>query len=245
RGALVRLDARIGFCSAACGGDIIFIEEMLARKAEVHVVLPYAEEQFILDCVKGPTSGRLAEQFQENVGKEWWPRFQAVKQQIQSKGFTWTILGEQRPQDNAMASNCCNQVFLGLGLLRAAALSSQLTLVALWDGWSGDAPGGTRSLVKLANLRNVVIEYLPQLHPDDVRDIIKAATPPLGIGAQPDRPRTDPDPQQEICAVLFADLMRFGDLDESKIPAFVVGYLNPLAKLIQAARHSGYGPLDF
>ena len=76
-----------------------------------------------------------------------------------------------------MASDCCNRVSLGLGLLKAEFLSTQLTLVALWDGWSGDAPGGTRSLVKLAKALQVKIEYLPQLYPEDVKDVITAATP--------------------------------------------------------------------
>jgi class 3 adenylate cyclase len=45
--------------------------------------------------------------------------------------------------------------------------------------------------------------------------------------------------------VLFADVMRFSDLDETKLPYFVSGYLQPLAAMIQQARHGGYGPLDF
>src|ERR1041384_2034523 len=47
--ALEKLDARIGFSSAACGGDTIFIEQMLQRGGEVHVVLPYAEKLFVRD----------------------------------------------------------------------------------------------------------------------------------------------------------------------------------------------------
>jgi class 3 adenylate cyclase len=45
--------------------------------------------------------------------------------------------------------------------------------------------------------------------------------------------------------VLFADVMRFSELDETRLPDFVSGYLHPLASMIQKARHLGYGPLDF
>jgi class 3 adenylate cyclase len=239
--ALEKLDARVGFSSAACGGDIIFIEEMLKRGGEVHVVLPYAEELFIRDCVEVSKGSPREQRFQENDGKKWLPRYRKIRKAVASV----TTLGDKRAQDNAMASDCCNRVALGLGLLQAASASTELTLVALWDGWSGDAPGGTRSLVRLADALKVRIEYLPQLIPEKVTDVLRSATPPPGIGAQPHRPSLSREPPQQICAVLFADMMRFSELDETRLPDFVSGYLQPLASMIQRARHLGYGPLDF
>jgi class 3 adenylate cyclase len=241
RDVLGRLDARVGFCSAACGGDMIFIEQMLERGGEVHVVLPYGEDLFVRDCVEAPRGAPREEQFQVNAGKEWLPRFRKIRKEVASL----MTLGDKRAQDNAMASDCCNRVALGLGLLKAASVSTQLTLVALWDGWSGDAPGGTRSLVKLANTLKIRIEYLPVLLPGDVKEVIRSATPPPGIGAQPHRPSLSQEPPQQICAVLFADVLRFSELDETRLPDFVSGYLQPLAGMIQKARHFGYGPLDF
>lgn len=241
RDALDSLDARIGYCSAACGGDIIFIEQMLKRGGEVHVVLPYGQSLFVQDCVKVPADAGPAAQFQENQGREWLPRFYRIRRRVASV----ITLGDKRPRDNAMTSDCCCRVSLGMGLLRAAALAAPLTLIALWDGWSGDAPGGTRSLIRLADSLKVSIKYLPQLLPAKVKDVIKAATPPPGIGAQPYRSTITQEPPQQICAVLFADVRRFSELDETKLPEFVSGYLQPLAGLIQRVRHGGYGPLDF
>ncbi|HWM26444.1 MAG TPA: adenylate/guanylate cyclase domain-containing protein [Chthoniobacterales bacterium] len=238
---LERLDARIGFCSAACGGDIVFIEQMLKRGGEVHVVLPYAEDLFVRDCIEVPDQAPPDQQFQENAGKKWLPRFRKIRKQVTSL----ITLGDKRAQDNTMASDCCNRVALGLGLLWAESASTSLTLVALWDGWSGDAPGGTRSLVKLADALKVRIEYLPPLLPEKVTDVIRSATPPPGIGAQPHRATLSQEPPQQICAVLFADVMRYGELDETRLPDFVSGFLQPLGSMIQKARHLGYGPLDF
>src|SRR5690606_130626 len=45
------LGAGVGYCSAACGGDLLFIEAMLARGAEVNVILPFAREDFIVTSV--------------------------------------------------------------------------------------------------------------------------------------------------------------------------------------------------
>ena len=96
RAALERLDARIGFCSAACGGDIIFIEEMLRRGGEVHVVLPYEEELFIRDCVQVPDGTPPEEHFQENTRREWLPRFRSIREKFASL----TVLGKKRAQVN-------------------------------------------------------------------------------------------------------------------------------------------------
>ena len=230
RKKLETLNARIGFSSAACGGDIIFLEEMLARGGEIHIVLPYAVAQFKKDCLVG---------FMENRGRKWLPRFERVWKRARSR----VILGDRRARDNSMASEYCNRTVLGLGHLRAKSLATRLTLVALWDGWSGDAPGGTRSMVKLATSLKVKIEYLPELRPTEVSQVLDAAQPPPGTGSQPSH--SSDDPPQEICAILFADVMRFSKLDETKLPDFISGYLQPLAGLIQQARHGGYGPLDY
>jgi len=239
--ALSLMAPTVGYCSAACGGDLIFIEAMLARGAEVHVVLPYAEELFIRDCVSVPVGAGAEQQFQAGAGASWLERYNAVRNRFSSL----LILGDRRPRSNSMASDYCNRVILGLALLRSRADGVPLRMLALWDGWSGDAPGGARSLVTLAEALGVEIEFLPDLHPGDVQDVVRAAVPPPGIGAEPFRAVLDQEPPQQICAVLFADVVRFGRLDETRLPAFVSGYLKPLAGIIQDARHGGYGPLDF
>src|SRR6266480_1212033 len=48
---LKSIGAGIGFSSAACGSDIIFLEAMLDRGANVHVVLPWPKEEFIQTSV--------------------------------------------------------------------------------------------------------------------------------------------------------------------------------------------------
>ena len=239
--ALGRLDPGSGYCSAACGGDVLFIEQMLARGAEVHLVLPYAEDLFVRDCIQVPEEAGPDQQFQAPAGPGWLARYQRLRERVSSV----LVLGDRRPQDNAMASDYCNRVFLGLGLLRAQADGVPLRLLALWDGWSGDGPGGTRSLVRMADALGVGIEYLPDLRPERVEDVIHTASPPPGIGSSPVRATLGSEPPQQICAVLFADVVQFARIDESRLPAFVRGYLRPLAGMIQDARHGGYGPIDF
>ena len=44
----------IGFaqCAAACGADLIFIDALQKRGAEVHVVMPWREAEFIASSVR-------------------------------------------------------------------------------------------------------------------------------------------------------------------------------------------------
>lgn len=51
RNRVDKLEPGFGFASAACGSDILFLEAMLERGAEVSIVLPYDQEEFIRDSV--------------------------------------------------------------------------------------------------------------------------------------------------------------------------------------------------
>ena len=44
-------DCRIGFSSAACGSDILFAEEALARGMKLHITLPFSRDDFYLTSV--------------------------------------------------------------------------------------------------------------------------------------------------------------------------------------------------
>ena len=47
RQKLIKMNARIGYCSVACGADILFAEELLKlKRTTLHVVLPFALKDF-------------------------------------------------------------------------------------------------------------------------------------------------------------------------------------------------------
>jgi tetratricopeptide (TPR) repeat protein len=61
RDRLDKLGAGIGYASAACGTDILFLEAMLERGGEINVVLPFSAEQFrttSVATIPGSTWGR-------------------------------------------------------------------------------------------------------------------------------------------------------------------------------------------
>jgi len=233
RAKLDALDARAGFASMACGGDIIFLEQILDRGGEIHVVLPYRAEIFKADCLTG---------FQPEAPSDYWlKRFD----QLYGEAKTKVILAETRAANNAMASELCNRVSVGLALMRGRLAGEEVRLLVLWDGWSGDAPGGTRAMVNFATTRGIPIEFLQSLRPSDIKAVFNTTTPKPGDSSQPSRPADTAEPPQELRAVLFADVKKFNQLTESQLPAFVKYYLHPLAQLIRSARQEGIGPSDY
>ena len=49
---LERLGADFGYSSVACGADILFVEAMLERGGEAHIVLPFKREDFVETSVR-------------------------------------------------------------------------------------------------------------------------------------------------------------------------------------------------
>lgn len=61
RARLEQLDAGIGYASAACGSDLLFLEAMLERGGEINVVLPFPEAEFrqvSVDLIPGAEWGK-------------------------------------------------------------------------------------------------------------------------------------------------------------------------------------------
>ncbi len=62
------LNAKIGFCSLACGSDILFAEAMAAAGGEVNIWLPFAKEDFIEASVRFAGGGWM-ERFEKLVAR--------------------------------------------------------------------------------------------------------------------------------------------------------------------------------
>lgn len=125
------LDLNIGYASAACGGDLLFIEAMLARGAEVNVVLPFAKSDFI------ETSVRFA-------GESWVARFEAALERANDVQYVTT---ERHLGDDSLFG-FANRFMSGLAMLRARSFSSEPWLVALWDGAQGRAGGAADAIAR-------------------------------------------------------------------------------------------------
>lgn len=192
------------YASAACGGDILFLEAMLKRGSEINLVLPYPPDEFIRTSVEGFEGG------------DWVGRFEALR----NSAATIFVANDHRPERFEMLLDYTNRVLTGLGVLRAKTLCTELLPIALWDGRPGDGLGGTASMVAAWRERGWTPEILP----------IRTDSGPGGAAAIPRAPSEEPD--QKIVALLFADAVHYSDLSERQIPSFVREFMGEVAAVI-------------
>jgi class 3 adenylate cyclase/tetratricopeptide (TPR) repeat protein len=215
---LERLDARIGFASAACGSDILFLEAMLKRAGEINIILPHFKEDFIKSSVS------------LIPGSDWGHRFEAVLEQASQV----IIASENRASGNAMVYEYANLLLDGLAILRAKMLDTELIPLVVWDGGAGDGPGGTSSLVQHWRSHGLEPEII------DISRLL-ADTPPLGPGAAAAPPPAAPAEAvasiprsftEEIKAMLFADVVGSSKIMEEQVPNFVEYFMGAINKLV-------------
>lgn len=132
RGSIRSLNASIGYCSLACGGDILFAEAMEEAGAEVHVFLPFAKEDFIAASL----------QF---AGSPWVDRFERLLQKLP---VTWLTQERYAGMDDLFA--LLSKTILGAAILRANTYHDQPTLLTLQSELDMQRKaGGTRDTIRL------------------------------------------------------------------------------------------------
>jgi class 3 adenylate cyclase len=119
--AVEKFPTGIAYGSLASGGDILWVEALMAGGCELHIVLPFSLEEFIRTSVA-------------DAGDLWIARFQRCLEAATSVTFATqdSYLGDD------VLFNYNSQLAMGLALLRARYLDAEVHQFALWDG-DGDA----------------------------------------------------------------------------------------------------------
>jgi class 3 adenylate cyclase len=202
---LERSNVRIGFASAASGGDILFHEAMLELGRETHVVLPEPGEKFARASV---AEGRSA----------WFQRFRNVL----ARATSVVVHSSSGSGDIGYTYN--NWMILGLGRLRARQIEGQVGAFALWDGQAG-LPGGTADAVRDWRAFGENVEWLAPITAPAGRWQTAA-----GHQAVESIPRSLGS--QRIVSMLFADAVGFSRLPDEDIPNFVERFLGTVARVL-------------
>jgi class 3 adenylate cyclase len=221
RQRLAKMEAQVGFSSLACGGDILFSEALLERGGEVNIVLPFRKEDFkacSVDIIQGIN---------------WNDRFEKILE----NAATVTILNEHGTGNDGAAFEYCNQAINGLALLKGQFLGMDVLPLAVWDGALGGR-GGTQSFVEFWEQRNNPVEVIPLA--EMLARVPRIATPVPEVEPQPviapelaAMQGGEPNPAQDIKAMLFADIVGFTKLTEMQVPSFVARFLGRVASLMQ------------
>lgn len=231
---LRKLAPGFGYAAAGCGGDILFLEAIQELGGEVQVVLPYDRTQFRSDCVDLVP------------GADWGDRYD----RLLAAATDVTTASDRRLGAGSISYEHGFQVLDGMACLRADALATDLVCMALWDGRSGDGPGGTASSVahwRDAGRRVEVVDLAAILHRHGALavELSRPRTPEAPAPASSTIPpevtgpptRADIAPaafEPAIVGILFADVRGFSQLTEEELPLFVEHFLGKVAQGIEA-----------
>lgn len=201
--ALARHGVGFGYGALACGADILFAEALLARGAELHVVLPFAREEFIKVSVAPGGAG--------------WPeRFERCLRRASSV----TYATEDSYLGHDWIFTYGSFVAMGLAVLRARFLDGAVRQIAVWDGEETTGIAGTgfdvRTWRGLGRPADVI-----SCGPPATRRVSQIQAGPAAAG------------QGELKAMLFGDVKGFSKLSEAQIPGFVEHVLGTLGRVLE------------
>jgi class 3 adenylate cyclase len=221
REELQNLNVVVGYCSAACGSDILFAEQMRQRGAELHVVLPFTDEDFYITSV--------------DFGLEEMTRWrQRCEDILNDKETEVHYATKEHYLGDDVLFEFTNLFTQGLAMNHASRIWSEPFALAVVDSASTSALGGTTSfleswkqtngqfrVIDLAELRSKIDWKAPL-----ARSTEKSHQTAITAGSV----------KREIKAMLFADVKNFSQLSEEQAPTFFLKYLNVLAEVVQASR---------
>ncbi len=209
------MGAGFGYCSAACGSDILFIEALLARKAEVHITLPFEREDFITTSVAF-------------AGQEWIDRFERALAQATS--VTYGVREHYLGDDSLFAY--AGTLMQGAAVLRARELEAEPLLLAVVDDTSQRRSGG--SIDVLASWQAlgfraecIDISAARALHASALQ--ADAIDPPQSSPVAAVRATAL---RREVRTMLFADMVGYSRLAEEDTPSFLAHFLGAIADIV-------------
>jgi class 3 adenylate cyclase/tetratricopeptide (TPR) repeat protein len=203
---LEKIDARIAYCSAANGSDILFIEAMRDRDAEVNIVLPFHHDDFIKVSVDRAD------------GRRWVSRFHHALHSAATVKYATS----ERHLDTEELFAFGSDVMRGFTELRAASLETQPCLVALFDGKDSGLPGGTSDVVRRWGTSGRLIRI-----PLAAKG--RSASPRAPKAPAEPSPRMTQLGSRAVQCMLFADVKGYSSLADEEIPRFIDEFLGVIA----------------
>jgi class 3 adenylate cyclase len=131
RAELDRRPAAYAYGSLANGADILVAEALLERGVELHVVLPFAEDEFVAASVADSGGGWVAR----------YERCRSMASQV-------TYATEDAFLDDDVLYRYGSELAMGLALLRARFVDGEALQLAVWDG--KPARGGAGTAIDIA-----------------------------------------------------------------------------------------------
>jgi len=188
----------------AGGADILWAEALLANGTEIHVVLPFAREEFVQASVVPSGPG-------------WVARFERCL----ASARTVTYATDDAFLGDDVLYRYGTELAMGLALLRARYLDAEVRQLAVWDG--GPALGAAGTAIDVATWQRGGHE-VTVVEPGPVATGGRAVT----VGS-PDERAT---PGRVVRSILFADVKDFSRLSDEQSARFGTHVLGAFADVL-------------
>ena len=204
KNTLREIDVKIGYSSAACGSDIMFIEALHEMGGEINIVLPFAIADFVEMNVR-------------YAGPRWEKRFEHAL----AIAHTVNLATEDRYLGHDMLYRFSNHVTHGSAVMRGHFLTTEPHLMAVWHSRTESVPGGPNDFIdRWTNISTLHLIDVDEYTPEHLKEHIPVATPVLP-SALPINTLTQNAPDRTIKAMMFSDLSGYSNLQDEHIPAFL------------------------
>jgi class 3 adenylate cyclase len=211
RAEIERSPATYGYGALASGGDILWAEALLESGAELHIVLPFARDEFLRTSVAP-------------AGESWVARFERCLDASAAVSYAT----EDAYLDDDVLYRYGSELAMGLALLRARYLEAEVRQLALWDG--GPPLGAASTAIDVGTWRRRGLPTTVVTPGGELLDAAAdSAAAPAASGSVSGR---------VICAMLFADVKGFSQLTDDQLPRFAEHVLGAFAAVLD--RHAGH-----
>ena len=215
--AIDKINPGAAFGALASGADILIAERLLHRGADLHVVLPFAKDDFI-DVSVSPADIGTA----NNVS--WRARFD----KCMAAASSITYLTDQPYMGDDILFGLGAKLAMGLALLHARHIAGSAEQLAIWDKKPTDFPAGTA--VDIGEW-----ESLGQAqHTVDVSDLGRTSAPPKKTAA-PAKAQEITQNSRVDAAMLFGDFKGFSKLTDTQLPSYANDTLGLVANVLGAS----------
>jgi hypothetical protein len=203
--ALGPLRIGVAYGALAAGADILLAEALLRRGAALHVVLPFARDDFVALSVRP-------------AGQQWVDRFETCLSQAST--IRYATEDRHLGDDHLFAYG--SQIAMGLAVLYARHMHADLRQIAVWDGEPGEGDVGTAADIGVWQRAGLPTTIIP----------CEGNAGKNASAAVADMPRRPKLGRRSSRAMLFGDVSGFSQLTDAELPAFTECVLGPLGRVI-------------
>ena len=247
----------VGYSSAANGGDLIFIDELLKQGCGAHVVIPFAEEQFRNTTLATNSEGVDDSSDDDSTDDEnqWVAHFDRLVRGEREGAVLWHAsqsMVDAAGMDPYYAHT--NRVILGMGRLKARELDGELVALSVMEPSDERSIGGTHAAVdewRRQGIPTATWSPLQGTWRNDRVSLQESAETRPGEAKPEDAPGSStatavpqtasqalPDDSADHVVnrtLLFADVMGFSGFSDSQVAAFCDAVLGGVNDLVQSS----------